>query len=523
MKKTLLALFAWTALACAAVAQTTPPITVTEIDQSPILFGVTKIEVSNGSLVVIGKTARISTGGGGGTVGQPVVGGTINTVLFVDGSGNLGSSSNFSYTTLTGAVVLTTASPGLGFLAQSAVSPINGVRSLAANSGSLEFGAASAAANFSALAVSGDGVIRASSAIGGNGNLIFVNNNSGLTGAFIWSTGALGSDTEKLRVATNGAITSTVSSATAHCVGAAGCTNPAFNVVTNTASGATGVEVVNQAAAGGGIVRATSSAGNEALILQAKATSNVIVASSTAATPRLQWGGSALASNRPAIEASSATLLRAVTGDAGNFVDFTANNLFTRAATAGTSGVGLIGVANGTAPTTSPADEFQLYSADAAATDANAYIRNEAGEVNRISGLSARVTTQFDNTTTTLGNVTGLTRNVEAGRVYGFTVTMPTTSNVGGGVKAAIAGTATATSVVYDCFTTDAGTTTQSRATALGTACGAVTAVTAATIVIRGTIVVANAGTLTVQLAANTAVGTTSALLNGSFSLIPIT
>lgn len=193
----------------------------------------------------------------------------------------------------------------------------------------------------------------------------------------------------------------------------------------------------------------------------------------------------------------------------------------------GTSAVGVFVIANGTAPTSSPADEFQLYSADSAAGDANAFARNEAGEINRLTGLSARVSTQFDKTSdTALANVTGLTRNVEAGRTYAFTAVLYTTSNVAGGVKAAIGGTATATSIIYQAEVLDGSTLATmgtARATSLATTVGDVTAVTAARITITGTIVVNAAGTLTVQFAQNASNGTASSVLvNSSFQLIPV-
>ena len=193
----------------------------------------------------------------------------------------------------------------------------------------------------------------------------------------------------------------------------------------------------------------------------------------------------------------------------------------------GTSGVGVLAVANGTAPSSSPADEFQIYSADSAAGDANAFARNEAGEINRLTGLSARVSTQFDKTSdTTLANVTGLTRNVEAGRTYAFTAVIYTTSNVAGGVKAAIGGTATATSIIYQAEVLDGSTLATmgtARATALGTTVADVTAVTSARITITGTIVVNAAGTLVPQFAQNTSNGSASSVLvNSSFQLIPI-
>lgn len=128
-----------------------------------------------------------------------------------------------------------------------------------------------------------------------------------------------------------------------------------------------------------------------------------------------------------------------------------------------------------------------------------------------------RVSSQFDNNTTTLADVTGLSVNVQAGRTYSFQATLFTTSNVGGGVKVAIGGTVTATAIVYEGLSTNAGATTQGRATALGSAVGGVTAVTGALITIYGTITVNAAGTLTVQFAENAAIGTSSVLVGSSF------
>jgi hypothetical protein len=133
-----------------------------------------------------------------------------------------------------------------------------------------------------------------------------------------------------------------------------------------------------------------------------------------------------------------------------------------------------------------------------------------------------RTAAQFDKTSdTTLANVTGLTHNVLAGKSYRFRVVLHTTSNSSGGVKAAIAGTATATSVIYEALTIE-GTaiSAHTRTTTLGTAVGGVTAVAAAQVTIEGTIVVNAAGTLTVQFAQNASNGTASSvLINSSFEI----
>jgi len=234
--------------------------------------------------------------------------------------------------------------------------------------------------------------------------------------------------------------------------------------------------------------------------------------------------GAISASKDTGLIRSAAAAIRVTNGSTGG------GNLLLGTSTVGaigTSGVSVLAIANGTAPTSSPADEFQLYSADSAAGDANAFARNEAGEINRLTGLTARNSAQFDKTSdTTLANVTGLTRNVEAGRTYAFTAVLYTTSNVAGGVKAAIGGTATATSIVYEAEVKDGSTFATmgtARATSLATTVGDVTAVTAARITITGTIVVEKAGTLTVQFAQNASNGTASSVLvNSSFQLIPI-
>lgn len=127
------------------------------------------------------------------------------------------------------------------------------------------------------------------------------------------------------------------------------------------------------------------------------------------------------------------------------------------------------------------------------------------------------VVSQFDKTSnTTLGNVTNLTANVAAGKTYRFEAKLYTSSGSSGGVKVAIGGTSSATTITYEGLTTDAGLTTQSRTTTMGNAVGAVTAVTAAYILITGTITTDAGGTLTVQFAQNASDAATSSVLWGS-------
>lgn len=173
------------------------------------------------------------------------------------------------------------------------------------------------------------------------------------------------------------------------------------------------------------------------------------------------------------------------------------------------------------------ADTISLVGVDAAAADRQLYGRTEAGQANRLTGLSCRVTTSFSKLSdTTLANVTNLTRNVLAGEVYAFRAVLFTTSNSAGGIKFAIGGTATATS--FNAFATviegsalkAVGT---ERTTTLGATIGNITAVTTATAIIEGSIVVNAAGTLTVQFAQNASTASQSSVLSVSyFQLISI-
>jgi len=120
----------------------------------------------------------------------------------------------------------------------------------------------------------------------------------------------------------------------------------------------------------------------------------------------------------------------------------------------------------------------------------------------------------------TLSNVTGFSANLLNGATYTFEAKLYTTSNVAGGVNYAIGGTATASSIIYEGLTTDAGLTTQSRAAAMATSVGNVTAVTAAYTVITGTIVCSATGSLTLQFAQNASNAAASTILAGSTFIV---
>jgi hypothetical protein len=133
-------------------------------------------------------------------------------------------------------------------------------------------------------------------------------------------------------------------------------------------------------------------------------------------------------------------------------------------------------------------------------------------------GQQSRVSTQFDKANATLADITGLTATLVAGKTYRFETVLYTTSNVASGVKFAIAGTATATNIIYEAVVIDANVNAaQTRATGLATTVGAVTAVTNALCKITGTITVNAAGTLTVQFADNAGVNTSSVLVGSTF------
>lgn len=192
-------------------------------------------------------------------------------------------------------------------------------------------------------------------------------------------------------------------------------------------------------------------------------------------------------------------------------------------ATVGTSGAKNLVFVNGTAPSSSPADQTALWAQDTVAGQSNLYARNENGKSEQLTGLRDSVSSQFDATADTVtDNITGLSINVEASKEYAFRAVLFTTSNVAAGVKVAMSGTATATLARYEVFITDAGVTTQGRAAALDADVG-VTAVTAALVKIEGVIVVNAAGTLTVQFAQNASNAAASSVLTGSyFEVIPI-
>jgi hypothetical protein len=136
--------------------------------------------------------------------------------------------------------------------------------------------------------------------------------------------------------------------------------------------------------------------------------------------------------------------------------------------------------------------------------------------------VEAVTTTQFNKTSdTTLANVTELSVNVIAGATYVFKAYLPVTSPVTPGIKVAMGGTATWTSVNETSYAYTASAiatvnnTTATPGTVLANAAAAYT-----TIIIEGTVKINAAGTLAVQMAQNTSNGTaTSVLVNASLTV----
>lgn len=134
---------------------------------------------------------------------------------------------------------------------------------------------------------------------------------------------------------------------------------------------------------------------------------------------------------------------------------------------------------------------------------------------------ATRVSTQFDKTNTTLANVTGLSVTTVSGRTYSFKAKLFIDSSAVGGYKLAIAGTNTATAIIYNINVINNATnafTITARQTALAGSSGAAVG-TSEYAEINGLITVNAGGTLTVQFAQNVSNGTSSVLVGSTFEV----
>jgi hypothetical protein len=130
-----------------------------------------------------------------------------------------------------------------------------------------------------------------------------------------------------------------------------------------------------------------------------------------------------------------------------------------------------------------------------------------------------RVSTQFDKTNTTLATVTGLSVSVEAGMTYNFRATLHVTCTALGGMKVAVAGTATATAIIYHIEAMKTTSTTNdisARHVVMGGTSG-IANDTGYFVTIEGTITVNAAGTLLCQFAQQASSGVSSVLIGSTF------
>ena len=136
--------------------------------------------------------------------------------------------------------------------------------------------------------------------------------------------------------------------------------------------------------------------------------------------------------------------------------------------------------------------------------------------------VEAVVTTQFNKPSdTTLANVPGLSVNVLAGATYVFKAYLPVTSPATPGIKIAIAGTSTWTSVNETAYAyTGSAIATVNNVTATPGTVLTNAAAAYTTILVEGTVKINEAGTLTVQMAQSVSNATaTSVLVNASFTV----
>lgn len=137
---------------------------------------------------------------------------------------------------------------------------------------------------------------------------------------------------------------------------------------------------------------------------------------------------------------------------------------------------------------------------------------------------ATRTTSAFNKTSdTTLANVTSLVGNAGAGKIYKFKACLHINCGTTGGMKVAMAGTCTATSITFQvlshAITTGTQAITGGRINALATSVG-VAGNDSYYCVIEGVIAVNGAGTLTVQFAQNVSNGTASSVLEHSTFIV---
>lgn len=229
-------------------------------------------------------------------------------------------------------------------------------------------------------------------------NTVLVARQGGSSTGNLFETQSSGG-TVQVAILNGGAITQTSASATAFESGPNGSTNPVFRLVNSTASQADGVSITGLAAGNGVTLQALSSGTNAPININAKGSGNVVLSSSIASlsinNSQTQFSGAPVFSGSGWRTAASQSIVfsngsdygRGLTGITGGVrvnqgessSTGQGNFLITNSSgSVGTSGVGVLVMQNGTAPTSRPADEFQFYAADYAAGDSRANILSES-------------------------------------------------------------------------------------------------------------------------------------------------
>jgi len=229
-------------------------------------------------------------------------------------------------------------------------------------------------------------------------NTVLVARQGGSSTGNLFETQSSGG-TVQVAILNGGAITQTSASATAFESGPNGSTNPVFRLVNSTASQADGVSITGLAAGNGVTLQALSSGTNAPININAKGSGNVVLSSSIASlsinnsqtqfsgAPVFSGSGWRTASGQSIAFSNGADYARGLIGITGGVrvnqgessSTGQGNFLITNSSgSVGASGVGVLVMQNGTAPTSRPADEFQFYAADYAAGDSRANILSES-------------------------------------------------------------------------------------------------------------------------------------------------
>lgn len=188
-------------------------------------------------------------------------------------------------------------------------------------------------------------------------------------------------------------------------------------------------------------------------------------------------------------------------------------------------GVGVFRLGNLTTEPGTPGNGV-FFGAKDVASRSEFFVYNEEGQRVRVTGRATATTSTFAKTDATLALITGLTRNVEAGKRYKFVARLWTTLDTTGGEQFSVGGTCTATSVVYEVVSISETLPTvpvpiRQRRTALGSSSGSVGS-GSTFVTITGLITVNTAGTLGPMFAQSSASGT-SQVDAGIFEIEEIT